>query len=586
MSNRIAGRINLIHRQEKYKKLIDKKSGGSNYTNMNARLNFGSNLPQLYAGASNRMDRYRMFDTMLSDSTVNTGLNVLSDFISQHPENDAPLRIKHSNTDDGVIQALEIYFKQWAELNDLTTKMFDYVKKFLMYGDLFFVRDPETHELLYIDPYDVQEVVVNSAKGKHVEVYRIRDFNLNLESKNIQSTFMKNNTTYTNVAITPSVAQAGTSTLDSRTANGKTAICIDVDAKHVVHISTNTLGDGDWPFGPSVLEPIYKIYKQKELLEDSAVIYRIQRAPERRVFKVFVGDLPPQRAMAFVEQFRNNIYQRRVPSRNNQGDSARFNMTDAVYNPLSMLDDYYFPVGTENKGSSVEVLPGGQNLDFISEIVYFDNKEIRGLDIPSSYIPTQKDEGTAKYNSGKLGEILVQEVRFALKCRRFQKILAKGFDEDFKHYLNFVGYNIDTSTFKLEFSDMMNFEKWVRLELQSTQVNQYTQLHDLRELSAQFKMKKYLGLTEQEIAENEQNWRDENAEILKKMNLSFDKPTNEDQTAPGLSSVGIPEVSMDEINALADSTSGGASGGEMSSDFGGEPGPDTGDEAGMEDTEA
>jgi hypothetical protein len=104
-----------------------------------------------------------------------------------------------------------------------------------------------------------------------------------------------------------------------------------VDAKHIVHLSLTEGLDRFWPFGQSVLENIFKVYKQKELLEDAVLIYRVQRAPERRMFKIDVGNMPSHLAMAFVERIKNEIHQRRIPSTHG-GQSV----LDATYNPLCL----------------------------------------------------------------------------------------------------------------------------------------------------------------------------------------------------------------------------------------------------------
>jgi hypothetical protein len=111
-----------------------------------------------------------------------------------------------------------------------------------------------------------------------------------------------------------------------------------IDAEHVVHLSLSIGNDINWPFGTSVLEPIFKTYKQKEMLEDSILIYRVQRAPERRVFYIDVGTMPPERSKRYIEHIKNDIHQRRIPNRTGGGN----NILDAAYNPLSINDDYFF----------------------------------------------------------------------------------------------------------------------------------------------------------------------------------------------------------------------------------------------------
>ena len=127
-----------------------------------------------------------------------------------------------------------------------------------------------------------------------------------------------------------------------------------------------------------VLEAIFKVYKQKELLEDAIIIYRVQRAPERRVFYIDVGNMPTNKAMAFIERVKNEIHQKRIP--NKTGGGA--NIMDAAYNPLSQIEDYFFAQTAEGRGSKVETLPGGQNLGEIDDLKYFNNKLMKGLRIP------------------------------------------------------------------------------------------------------------------------------------------------------------------------------------------------------------
>ena len=142
---------------------------------------------------------------------------------------------------------------------------------------------------------------------------------------------------------------------------------------------------------------MFKVYKQKELLEDAIIIYRIQRAPERRIFYIDVGNMPSHLAMSFVERVKNEIHQRRIPSSTGGGSAI-----DSSYNPLSINEDYFFPQTAEGRGSKVDTLPGGTNLGEIDDLRYFTNKLMRALRIPSSYLPTGADDSQAQYNDGRV----------------------------------------------------------------------------------------------------------------------------------------------------------------------------------------
>ena len=144
----------------------------------------------------------------------------------------------------------------------------------------------------------------------------------------------------------------------------KTMNAYNINAEHVVHMSMSDGLDNLFPFGQSVLEQVFKVYKQKELLEDAIIIYRVQRAPERRVFYIDVGNMPSHLAMQFVERVKTEIHQRRIPSSTGGGT----NVIDSSYNPLSINEDYFFPQTAEGRGSKVETLPGGTNLGEIDDL--------------------------------------------------------------------------------------------------------------------------------------------------------------------------------------------------------------------------
>jgi hypothetical protein len=260
-----------------------------------------------------------------------------------------------------------------------------------------------------------------------------------------------------------------------------------------------------------LLESVFKVYKQKELLEDAIIIYRIQRAPERRIFYVDVGNMPAHMAMSFVERVKNEIQQRRIPSSTGGGQ----NMVDASYNPLSASEDYFFPQTAEGRGSKVETLPGGTNLGEITDLRYFTNKLFRALRIPSAYLPTAVDEAPNSLADGKVGTAYIQELRFNEYCKRLQAMVVETFDVEFKYWMNNNGINIDSSLFELKFNEPQNFAAYRQAELDTTRAAIFSQVQEMPHLSKRFALKRFLGLSEEEIKENERMWREENGGNLK-----------------------------------------------------------------------
>jgi hypothetical protein len=292
----------------------------------------------------------------------------------------------------------------------------------------------------------------------------------------------------------------------------------------VVHVSLNEGLDTFWPFGRSVLEQIFMVFKQKQLLEDAVLIYRVQRAPERRIFKIDVGNMPSHLAMAFVERIKNEMHQRRIPTVGGGGQ----NMMDASYNPLSINEDYFFPVTAEGRGSSVDTLQGGQNLGEIDDLKYFNNKMARGLRVPSSYLPTGPDDSDRVTSDGKVGTALIQEFRFNQYCERLQALISQKLDDEFKMFLKWRGFNIDSSLFTLKFNEPQNFASYRQSELDNTRINAFTSLEALPYMSKRFLLERFLGLTEEEIKQNEEMWREER-----------DNPEMQAATGQDLRSVGV-----------------------------------------------
>lgn len=215
-------------------------------------------------------------------------------------------------------------------------------------------------------------------------------------------------------------------------------------------------------------------------------------------------------AMSFVERVKNEIQQRRIPSSTGGGSS----MIDASYNPLSANEDYFFPQTAEGRGSKVDTLPGGTNLGEITDLRYFTNKLFRALRIPASYLPTAIDEQPNSISDGKVGTAYIQELRFNEYCKRLQSTIVATFDLEFKLWLSSNGINIDSSIFELKFNTPQNFAAYRQAELDTTRVGIFGQLQEIPYLSKRFAMKRFLGMTQEEITENEQMWREENGNNL------------------------------------------------------------------------
>jgi hypothetical protein len=478
-----------------------------------AYRNYASRLPEVYSGHPNRIERYNQYENMDSDSEINACLDILAEFCTQTTASDAlPFQVKYTDKPtDHEIDIIRKQLQQWVKLNKLDQRIFRIFRNTLKYGDQVFVRDPETFEMYWVDMTKVARVIVNESEGKRPEQYVIRDINPNFQNLSIA---VKTTTDYQSTPpsgayvapynyTAPNAGAGGQGGSGSRFSAAMNETVLD--AKHVIHLGLSEGLDYYWPFSMSVLETIFRVFKQKELLEDAVLIYRTARAPERRVFKIDVGNMPSHMAMAFVDRVKNEIHQRRIPSNTGGGQ----HIMDSSYNPLSINEDYFFPQTADGRGSSVETLPGGSNLGEIDDLKYFNNKMCRGLRVPSSYLPTGPDDSDRPMNDGRVGTALIQEYRFNQYCERLQRLIITKFDDEFKMFMRWRGFNIDSGLFSIAFNPPQNFASYREAELDTTRVTTFQALEQIPYMSKRFLLKRYLGLTEEEIAENEELWGEE-----------------------------------------------------------------------------
>lgn len=515
---------------------------------------YASYLPEVYAGHPNRIQRYYQYEDMDRDSDINAALDTIADFCTQSEEqNDEPFEVVYNEeATETEVTLIKTNLKLWTKLNEFKQRLWHVFRQTMKNGDQFFLRDPETAEWLWIDHFSVEMVKVDDTAGKEPDEYIIRGLDLNRQAKfATKSADPSQYRTPFGTSLVPgsrpqmspggqasanNVFQLAGGNRDPRAQQGMVANELSVvDAANVIHLSLSVGMDINWPFGQSILEPVFKTYKQKELLEDSIIIYRVSRAPERRIFYIDVGNMPPIRAKSHIEQIKNEIHQRRIPNRTGGGNS----ILDAAYNPLSIMDDYFFAQSAEGRGSKVETLPGGDNLGEIGDLTFFSKKMARALRIPASYLALGGDTdqgGGASYNDGKLGAAVIQEFRFNKYCMRLQSLLAPMFDKDFKKFLKQNGIEIDSSLFELRFNPPQNFTKYRQIEIDAQQVQVYQNLADNKKLSERFKFKRFLNLSEEELIENERMWAEENAGKLKKTTGTTPAESEPDGD---LSSVGI-----------------------------------------------
>jgi hypothetical protein len=192
-------------------------------------------------------------------------------------------------------------------------------------------------------------------------------------------------------------------------------------------------------------------------------------------------------------------------------------MVDGQYNPTSIQEDMFFPVTATGRGSRVETLPGGTE-DFGTNLLkYFQDKIFRGLRIPTSYM-SGTDGAGAQYNDGKVGIAYIEELRFANFIMRLQDRMNQILDAEFKIYLKVCGLKIDDEIFNIRLADPANFALYRQAALDADLIGSFNNIEQTKYLSKRFILKRYLGLSDDEIQMNEVMVKEERG-ILENTNI-------------------------------------------------------------------
>lgn len=501
---------------------------------------------RLIQGSASRLTRYREYDLMDNDVEVSRSLDTIAEeMIGSDPNSELPLELviqseKEKNIPTSIVMTLRSALRYWVDLHDWNIRLFKIARVTIKYGDCFFLRKKETSKWEYVHPKNVVAAIVDERDMTKVVGWQI-----------------KRDTKVPNSPYNQPVGHFG---------NYSNELVDTFSADDIIWFTLNDDIAESAPFGESILRAVYRAQKQKELLEDAIIIYRIQRAPERRAFYIDVGKMPPQRVKAYLEGIKNEIRQRKVPTMGGGVDQI-----DSVYNPQSMNEDFFFAQRPDGKGSKVETLPGGQGLGELADLEYFQWKVFRGLRIPLSYMREGQDN--AVISDGKTGIAYIQELRFAMYIQRLQNYITRTMDKEFKRYVRMAGINVDPSIFQIKLLEPENFGIYRQQQLDNDLLSTYGQANGVEHFSKRFTMKKYLQLTDEEVLVNERLKAEE-------LGLDPDNLTKEDMIKLYTPA---PEGGMDLGGGMMAGTLGGGGFGPpgMEGDLGGDMGMAGGAETGM-----
>jgi hypothetical protein len=241
------------------------------------------------------------------------------------------------------------------------------------------------------------------------------------------------------------------------------------------------------PYGKSMIEGARKPYKQLTLMEDAMLIHRVMRAPEKRVFKVDIGNIPPDE----VDTYMNDVIEkvRKVPYIDPQ--TGEYNLK---FNMQNMLEDFFLPVRGGDSGTEIDTL-GGMAFDTIEDIEYIKKRMTAALKVPNAFLNDTSDlEGKAT--------LAAQDLRFARTIERIQRILISELYKIAAIHLYAQGYkNEDLVNFDLELSSPSIVYEQERIEIWDSRANLVSTLKDLQMISEDYIYEKILNMSETEVEE-------------------------------------------------------------------------------------
>ena len=413
----------------------------------------------------NKSGRLRDYRIMAAFAEISDALDEICDQTINIDDNGDIVKLIFRNTDltDEDQLLIQAEFEKYVDFFNLERKGFEYFRQLLTEGEVFFEhiihKGYTTEGILGVVmlPSDLIDSVYDNIQNMLIKGFILRKpiFDINKPDKVEKMEF------------------------------------IPMDTNQITYVHSG-IWNQDKTFRLPFIENARRAYRQLSLVEDSIVIYRLVRAPERLVFNVDVGNMSPPKAEAYLRKLIQQYWSKKTFDVNQQGAVQKFN-------PQSMLDSFWFAKRAGSEGTSVTQLAGGANLGELSDLMYFVNKLYKSLKVPTNRLNPEQT-----FSDGN--EILRDELKFAKFIIRLQQQFAAGLKNGFITHLDLKGfkekYGIKEQNIHLEFNVPTNFfelRENQKLELKSSN---YNNLVANEFISATYGQKKYLGWTENDIKAN------------------------------------------------------------------------------------
>jgi hypothetical protein len=432
---------------------FESQAFGELYGSQNNTLNTNPNLQE------NRYSYYQLFEEMDSCPFLHRGLQVIADDACQ--KNTDGDTVKVYSDDEDIKEILEELFHERLNLNkELWSIIFETIKK----GDNFYEIIPDDYEhptmvarIRYLEPHKVNRIEKN---GK-LAFYTYK-------------TTLDSDTDYL----------TGT---DSR--RQQTEVVYKLQPWQIIHFKI--ANKKFLPYGGSLLDPGIQTYKRYTMLEDAMMIYRLARVPERRVFKIDVGNLSTTEAMRAIRKIKDNYRSNQI-----MDDQGRINKQAAA---LSLTQDIFVPVREGQQGTEITTLAPGNALNNIDDIRHFRDELLWTLNIPPEYLGFTSDQGSGMAGKGSLA---MQDVKFARFVERVQYYVEEGLTKIAAIELFFKKKKkADLKNFKLELTPPSNVKEIMDIEYLNQKISLISTMLGTGLFPKDFILKYVMKMSKKEIAD-------------------------------------------------------------------------------------
>ena len=422
----------------------------SNFIDRYNRINSSGYGGSSYAAKQNanaydvaRKELFRDYELMDADPIISSALDIYCDESTVDNIENRILKIKTDNP-----KVARILHNLFYDIMNIEFNLWSYIRNMTKYGDFYLHLDIlDKHGVVNVKPLSVYEV--NRMEGHDPSNPKLVQFEIQQYTETMRAS--KPNNVYENYEIA-----------------------------HFRNLAdTNYL-----PYGKSMLEGARRVFKQLTLMEDAMLIHRMMRAPEKRVFKVDIGNIPPNEVDNFMQQIIGKM--KKTPVMNADGE---YNLK---YNMESVTEDYYLPVRGGDSGTNIDTLPALGNDGAIDDVEYLKNKMMAALKIPKAFLGYDE-------NVGSKATLAAEDVRFARTIERLQKIICAELEKIAVVHLYTQGFeDAELINFDLELTNPSMIHQQEKLELLTMQKDIANDLIENKLFSRQWIYDNIFDLNDQE----------------------------------------------------------------------------------------